>query len=324
MARISVGARLMRVSVYAVITFVTATSAGAQQPPTPPAVDHSQHQEPQVPSAGVASGISSPLGLPMAREGSGTAWLPDASPMYAVHRMQGRWELMLHGNGFIQYLNDQGPRGADQLGSINWLMAMARRPVGKGRLGVNAMVSIEPWTIRGCGYPDLLASGERCEDHAIVDQQHPHDLVMELAAYYERPINNQLAVQVYGGPSGEPALGPVAYPHRISAFPNPLAPISHHWLDATHITFAVVTASVYGRRWKAEGSMFNGREPDEDRLGVDLADLDSFSGRLSMLPSNGLALQVSAAHLREAEPGEGGGGRVDVDRLTASATYHRM
>ena len=69
--------------------------------------------------------------------------------------------------------------------------------------------------------------------------------------------------------SGEPALGPVAFPHRVSAMPNPLAPITHHWFDATHIAYGVVTGGVYGNRWKAEASLFNGREPDENRTDFD-------------------------------------------------------
>ena len=318
------GLRLVRAGVLAIGVLSSATTAAAQQPATAPA-NHDQASVTQGGSGATPADTVGEQSVPMTRQGSGTAWLPDASPMYAVHRMQGAWELMMHGNSFVQYLEDETPRGTHQVGSINWLMAMARRPAGAGRIGLNAMFSLEPWTIRGCGYPDLLASGERCDGQAIVDRQHPHDLFMELAASYERPLTRQLAIQIYGGPSGEPALGPVAYPHRVSAFANPLAPISHHWLDATHITFGVVTAGLYGRRWKAEGSVFNGREPDEDRLNVDLGALDSYSGRLWVLPSDRLALQVSAGHLREAESAdEEGGPRPDVDRVTASVTYHRM
>jgi hypothetical protein len=300
-----------------------ASSAGAQQPQQPtPDHDHQQHgTEPGGEQAGDREAM--PLGLPMGREGSGTAWQPDATPMYAVHTTRGTWQLMLHANVFAQYLADRTPRGRDQVGSINWLMAMVRRPVAGGRFGFNTMLSLEPLTIGGCGYPDLLATGEICDDHPIVDQQHPHDLFMEISASYERQIADGVAVQVYGGPAGEPALGPVGYPHRVSAMPNPLAPISHHWMDATHITFGVLTAGIYGRRWKAEASVFNGWEPDEDRLGFDLEPLDSLSGRVWFLPNERLALQFSAGHLEEAESGHEAGGRVDVDRITASATYHR-
>jgi hypothetical protein len=147
---------------------------------------------------------------------------------------------------------------------------------------------------------------------------------MEVAAEYERPIRGSLQLQLYGGLAGEPALGPVAYPHRLSAAPNPLAPISHHWMDASHITFGVMTAGVYARRWKAETSVFNGREPDEHRRGFDFGALDSVSGRLWFLPTSNWALQFSAGHLRQAEATGGGGSRVDVARLTASATFHRM
>lgn len=278
-----------------------------------------QHDAPATPQDAHAGHVTGATG----REGSGTAWLPDESPIYAIHSMQGPWTFMFHGNAFLQYLHESGPRGDDQFGSINWVMGMARRNVGPGRLGLRGMISAEAGSIPGCGYPDLLATGEECDGHTIHDRQHPHDLFMELAADYDAPIRGNVRWQVYGGPAGEPALGPVAYPHRISALPNPLAPISHHWFDSTHITFGVVTGAVYDQKWKAETSVFNGREPDEDRVDIDLAALDSVSGRFWFLPTTRLALQVSAGHLTDAESGEVEGARIDVNRVTASATYHR-
>jgi hypothetical protein len=277
---------------------------------TEPQGDHMQHE---------AAGMT----MFPPREASGTSWLPDTTPMYGMHRAAGSWQLMGHGNVFAQFLHDSGDRGHEQFGSINLIMGMANRSLAGGRLGLRGMLSLEPLTVRGCGYPDLLATGERCDGEPITDRQHQHDLFMEIAAEYDRPVTSSLRWQAYGGLAAEPALGPVAYPHRISAMPNLLAPISHHWLDATHITFGVLTAGLYGNRWKAEASAFNGREPDEERMDLDLAPLDSVSGRVWFLPTPNLALQVSAGHLNEAEPGDGGGRRVDVTRLSASGTYHR-
>lgn len=280
-------------------------------PQPPPPADHSAHQE-----HGTA-GVFAP------RDASGTAWLPDETPMYGIHATAGAWQVMWHGNAFAQYLHETGERGSRQAGSINWIMGMARRDLGAGRLGLRGMFSLEPLTIAGCGYPDLLASGETCDGAPIHDRQHPHDFFMELAGEYDRPLAGPLRLQLYGGLAGEPALGPVAYPHRISAMPNPLAPISHHWLDATHITFGVITAGISERRWKAEASIFNGREPDEQRWNLDFAPLDSISGRLWFAPTPSLVLQVSAGRLAEAEAQHESEGRVDVARVTASATYHR-
>ncbi len=260
--------------------------------------------------------------MQLEREGSGTAWLPDETPMYAIHWQRGAWLLMAHENAFVQFLHETGERGDDQFGSINWFMGMAHRDLGPGRLMLRGMFSTEPWTIRGCGYPDLLASGEQCNGEKIHDRQHPHDFMMEISGEYDAPLTGPVRWQVYGGPAGEPALGPVGYPHRVSALPNPLAPISHHWLDSTHITYGLITGGVYGARWKAEGSVFNGREPDEHRADFDFGPLDSISGRLSFLPTARLSLQVSAGRLTEAEAGEHGGPRADVSRVTASATYH--
>src|SRR5678816_1028801 len=120
-----------------------------------------------------------------------------------------------------------------------------------------------------------------------------------------------------------PALGPVAFMHRVSALSNPLAPITHHWFDSTHITYGVATAGIYSTKWKVEGSAFNGREPDETRTNFDFGTMDSWSGRIWYLPTSRWALQMSGGRLMEAEPGHEGGPRVDVERLTASATYHQ-
>ncbi len=312
------------------LVFVTVQAADAAQQSKPAPEQHEHRGQPK-PSAPVEEQThdhtqmgAKAHGGASAREGSGTAWLPDASLMYAIHGQRGGWELMAHGNTFVQFLDDAGDRGHDQFGSINWMMGMAHRSIGAGRLGLRAMFSLEPATIRGCGYPDLLATGEQCDGAPIRDQQHQHDLFMEIAAMYDRALVGAVRWQLYGGPAAEPALGPVAYPHRLSAMPNLLAPIAHHWLDATHITFGVVTAGVYGNLWKAEASAFNGREPDEERTGFDLAPLDSVSGRIWFLPTANVAIQLSAGHLTEAEPADDGGPRVDLTRVTASATYQRL
>src|SRR5713226_791923 len=227
-----------------------------------------------------------PLGIPETRMGSGTSWLPDASPMHATHVMIGSRTLMLHGKGFFQYDWQGGSRGSNQLGIVNWGMAAASRPLGGGQLQLRAMLSAEPWTIGSRGYPLLVQSGESYQGAPLHDRQHPHDLFMELAALYERPVARNLGLSLYLAPVGEPAVGPVAFPHRPSAGADPLAPITHHWQDGTHITFGVITAGVFTRAVKLEGSWFNGREPDEHRTGFDYPGrrLDSCSTRLTVNP----------------------------------------
>jgi hypothetical protein len=311
----SIAARVMGA---AAIVLAGSAPAGAQA--GAPAAHQHEHLAPQSQDPHAGHDMASMAS--MARDGSGTSWLPDASPMYAFHATRGRWQLMAHENLFLQYLHESGARGADQGGSINWFMGMASRPVGRGRLRLNGMVSLEPFTIPGCGYPDLLASGETCDGEAIHDRQHPHDLFMELSARYDAPLARGLRWEIYGGPAGEPALGPVAFPHRLSSMPNPIAPLSHHWLDATHVMFGVVTGGVYAPKWKAETSVFNGREPDEDRTDFDFGALDSVSARLTYLPVPAVALQVSAGRLAEAEAGEPGEPRATVRRTTASMTVH--
>lgn len=264
-----------------------------------------------------------PLGIDHTRDGSGTSWLPDASPMQGLMKHRGPWMLMLHGNAFVQFMDAGSRRGDRQFGSVNWIMGMAQRPVAGGQLQFRGMLSVEPLTVGRCGYPNLLQSGELCRGTPLHDRQHPHDLFMEVAVQYRRRLTDAVALELYGGPSAEPALGPTAFPHRLSAMPNPIAPIAHHWLDATHISFGVVTAGIYGKKWKTEASLFNGREPDDRRYNFDLAALDSYSGRLWLMPTPAWALQISAGHLNEAESPRAGH-RETVDRVTASATHHRL
>ena len=292
----------VRCSCFLLLLSSIATSAGAAQ--TPPD-EHAHHV--QVETAAAAMSTS--------REASGTAWLPDNTPMRGAMWHPGSWMVMLHGNLFLQYVDVGSGRGDRQFGSINWLMAMAERPIGSGRFALRAMTSTEPLTVGRCGYPDLVQSGESCRGVALHDRQHPHDVFMELSARYTRPLGDRLSLELYGGPVGEPAIGPVASPHRPSAAVQPLAPVSHHWLDATHVTFGVVTAGIAGRAWKAEGSVFNGREPDDDRYDLDLGRLDSLSGRVWWLPTQQIALQTSFGLLREADHGE------DTRRVTSSLTW---
>jgi len=256
-----------------------------------------------------------PLGIPMTRHGSGTAWLPDASPMAGFHLMKGGWMLMLHGNLFAGYDWQGSDAGDDKVISTNWFMAMASHDLVGGELTLRTMLSLEPLTVGKRGYPLLLQTGETLDGEPLVDIQHPHDLFMELAASYNREIAGGVGIEIYGGPAAEPALGPAAFPHRPSAMADPLAPITHHWIDSTHITYGVATAGVVTRYAKLEGSWFNGREPDEDRYDLDLDGFDSWSVRLTVNPHPMWTAQVSMGWLEQPEALEPD---VSVVRTTAS------
>ena len=250
-----------------------------------------------------------PLGIPHSRMGSGTSWVPDASAMrhYHYQRRSGNWMFMGHGVVDLYYDHQGTSRGDDQIGSTNWLMGMAMGRLGGGMLQLDAMLSAEPFTVGGRGYPLLLQSGETFHGEALHDRQHPHDLFMELSASYEHAIGQNLAFSLYAAPVGEPALGPVAFMHRPSAQSDPFASIAHHWQDVTHITFGVLTAGIYSRSVKLEGSLFNGREPDEHRYDFDFHKLDSWSTRLSVNPAAEWSVNASYGFLKSPEglhPGE--------------------
>jgi hypothetical protein len=255
----------------------------------------------------------------MSREASGTAWQPDSTPMHAHHRQTGPWSLMTHYNVFLNYDRQTGPRGDTDVNSVNWAMLMAQREAGQGNLMLRGMVSLEPLTVGGFGYPTLFASGETWRDQPLFDRQHPHDLFMELAARYRHPIGEGKSLFLYGGLPGEPALGPIAYPHRISSMDNPAATIGHHWQDATHITFGVLTAGLSTRKWQVEASAFKGREPDENRYNIDRPKLDSYSGRLTYNPNANWSFAGSYGFVKEPEALHEG----NVNRTVFQAIHNR-
>lgn len=258
-------------------------------------------------------------GYAMSREASGTSWQPDAAPHSGIHVMLGDWMTMLHGRVLGIYDWQSGPRGDSQFFSPSMAMAMATKDLANGdTLGLKAMISGDPFMGRR-GFPLLLASGETADGVThLVDRQHPHDLLMELAASYSHPISASDSVFLYGGYPGEPALGPSAYMHRVSASDNPMTPIAHHWLDSTHVSFGVVTAGFVHDALKLEVSQFTGREPDQYRFNFDAARFDSTSLRLSFNPAPNWSLQVSHGWLTSPE---GLDPTIDERRFTASATY---
>lgn len=251
--------------------------------------------------------------------GSGTSLLPASSPGYMWHWMKGDWMIMGHGDLKVGFNHQGGPRGVNKAESQNWLMLMGERQAGRGRLMLRGMFSAEPWTAPRRGFPELFQTGEVFEGRPIIDAQHPHDLFMELAAAYTLPLSENVSLQFYGGPVGEPALGPVAFMHRMSAAENPAAPLAHHWQDSTHIAHGVLTAALTAGRFKIESSIFRGAEPDENRKTIDFGKLDSYSGRLWFTPTPDWAMQFSYGYLTNPEAIEPG----DLKRLTASISHNR-
>ncbi len=292
-----------------------ASPAAAQQH------DHSQmhHPEEAMPPMDMGD-MPDPAAQPApSATGSGTSRLPGAEgAMHGLHLMAGDWMLMAHGAISTQYTKASGPRGDDKLYATSMAMLTAQKDTGWGRVQLRSMLSLEP-AMDAAGYPNLFATGETAHGQPLVDRQHPHDLFMELAARVDIDAGAG-SLYLYGGPVGEPALGPSAFMHRSSASNNPEPPITHHWFDSTHITYGVVTAGYSARLWQLEASAFRGAEPDERRWNIETPKLDSWSVRMTLNPSSNWALQASYGHIRQPEathPGE------DERRFTSSAHYAR-
>lgn len=250
---------------------------------------------------------------------SGTAVNPSSSPAEMFMKRIGTWTTMLHGIVSLNEAQQTGPRGGDKFFASNWLMGMAQRRAGAGSFLVRAMVSLEPATVTKRRYPLLLQTGETAFGEPIVDGQHPHDFVMELGVQYARPIGENTTVALYAAPVGDPALGPVAFPHRISAQELPQAPLGHHVQDSSHIANEVITVGLTHGMFRIEASGFHGAEPNENRWNFDHGAVDSWSSRLTFSPSKNWNGQISVGRLKRPEALEPD----DIVRSTASIAYHK-
>ena len=229
------------------------------------------------------------------------------------------WTTSFDGQLFATFNRQGGTRGDTELRSQNWLMGMASRPLATGTLTLSGMVTAEPLTVGPAGYSEIFQEGETYRGRQITDHQHPHDLLMQLAAAWRVPVTNRTSLTIVAGPVGEAALGPVAFMHRASSAENPTAPLSHHIFDSTHVVEGVVLGRLDRGPVSVEGSVFRGREPDENRYDLDLGALDSWSTRVWLRPSPEWTIQGSYGFLHEPEQLEPGNQR----RTNASASWFR-
>lgn len=251
---------------------------------------------------------------------SGTSQMPRATPLYMLHGRAGSWDLMLSGVVFSVWTNQTGPRGRDKVFAPNWFMPMASRRIGRGLLTARSMFTLEPVTITNKRYPLIFQTGELANNIPIINGQHPHDFFMELGVSYQHPLGEQVTLNFFAGPRGEPTLGPPAFPHRMSASENPIAVISHHYQDSTHISSSVVSAGLTLGRVTIEASGFHGREPDEHRWGMEQGAIDSFAARATVTPTSRWAAQFSMGRVNnreETHPDR------DSLRTSASLSYTR-
>ena len=253
---------------------------------------------------------------------SGTSLEPaaasEASSM--IHGSLGSWSVMFHANAFIQDIQQSGPRGGDKFFSTSWFMPMLTNQWGPHSLTLRTMISLEPATVTHRRYPLLFQSGETAFGLPIVDGQHPHNLFMEIAGRYDFDLSDTARLFFYGGPIGEPALGPVAFPHRSSASENPVAVLGHHEQDSTHLSYSVITAGLSAGPVQLEASAFHGQEPTENRWYIGTGKPDSYSARVTASPSRNVSGQFSIGRINNREAHEPG---LDTLRMTASIQHNK-
>jgi len=304
----------VRIKVVFYLLVLFASRCVAQESMPQAHMDHSMQNMP-----GMNMGEMAAEWRPSWHAGSGTAWEPASVPSHMWMWSHGGWQFMVHGVVFVDYNQQGGPRGSGKAESVNNAMFMEQHKLGPGTLLLRQMYSAESLTAPHPGFPELFQTGETYHGEPLVDHQHPHNVFGELSAYYSVPLSERFSWFLYGGPSAEPALGPVAYIHRTSAAEWPLAPLGHHLQDSTHTSFGVVTTGIVVSRLKLEGSAFNGREPNEERWSIQLNPLDSWSARASAALTKDWVVQYSYGYLVQPEALEPGNER----RQSASIEYNR-
>lgn len=257
----------------------------------------------------------------MNRESSGTSWVPDSSPLEQIHFMSKGWDLMVGGFSYLVYDNQAGRLGEQAIFDENMFMFMGHKKRDQTLFGFRTMISLEPLTMPKCGYPLLFQTGETCNGITpLTNIQHPHDLFMELALTCAHLFTKETSAFLYIALPGEPALGPPIFIMRFASEYIPAAPLGHHWLDSTHISYGVITGGLIHHNLKLEISGFNGREPDQHRFDIEKPKIDSYSFRLSYNPNEQWALQVSYGFLKSPEESAP---NVSTHRTTLSAIYNK-
>lgn len=314
-------------------SFIAATASGqherhgASPTPSPTPAPRPEAQQPSEPS-----GRDSPMATDHASMGhdetpdtsrnlfqSDMSLMTGMTPRDPMAGMTGMpdWHFMDMGVARLAFNRQGGASGGSRVESSNWNMIHAQKQLGPGRLSLMMMNSLEPATFAKAGSGELFQTGESYRGQPLVDRQHPHDFFMNLSATYRWDLGKDSGAWFQVAPVGEPALGPTAFMHRASSGENPTAPLGHHWLDSTHITFNVITIGG-GWKWVAvEGSVFHGEEPDERRWNIEGGSIDSASGRVKLLFGQGWSGEISYGFLKNPEPLEPG----DTHRTTAAVFY---
>jgi hypothetical protein len=315
--------RYLHASLLAVVAFAFTTRAAQAQHDNMPGMQMPSDKKPSMNSRTTMSATNL-IEAQLNHVDSGTSVEPPSTPIPMLMSQRNGWTLMLHGTAFITDMQQSGPRGSDKFFSTSWIMPMAQRQLGPGKLTLRTMFSLEPATVTDRYYPLLFQQGETAFGKPIIDGQHPHNFFMEVGALYDIHLGERSLLSFYAAPIGDPAIGPTAYPHRLSASENPVAPLGHHQQDSTHIAYNVLTAGLTLNSVRIEASGFHGGEPSEQRWGFQPSPnghaIDSYSSRITFSPRPNWTAQYSIAHITSPEalyPNE------DQQRQTASIMYNR-
>ena len=183
---------------------------------------------------------------------------------------------MQDGIVFAEFNHQGGPRGGNEFVVPNWWMGMASRDLSRGRLTFTGMLSLDPATVGKDGYREIFQAGEALNGRPLIDRQHPHDLFMQLAAVWRMPFTESTGFTLAGGPGRRararargvhaPGVGRGQSRRRRS--------VTTRSIRRTSRSASSRRPSITGRG-SIEGSLFNGREPDENRWDFDFGRLDS-------------------------------------------------
>lgn len=227
---------------------------------------------------------------------SGTTPHPGTSPW--VRSGSDRLTFFHAFDAHVTYLSQTGPEEQENdVISTNWFAAGAKLDLSdRAFVLARGRVSLEPYTIDD-SYPQFF---QYVPEDGLVDRMRPHDLFGEAAVQFGfRPTDGTL-LSVYGALVGQPALGAAPAQLRPSGVDFAEAPFGYDLQETTHDSTKVVTVGFATRMFTLEASAFHDAATTGDHTELDTdGDIDSQSARLTITPSQRLAIQVSRGELGE-------------------------
>jgi hypothetical protein len=209
-----------------------------------------------------------------------------------------QWSSSFRGAAFGIHNTEAGPEDPrSENFSTNWLEVRGRYDTASGFFfGLRGRGSLEPYTIKEEGYPQLLQYVSPYAGGEVIDRMRARDLIEEAAVEV-----GWRSLRLYAAPIGEPTLGPRPYGLRESSMDLAVAPFAYDIQESFHVKTQVVNAALDMKYFTLEGGVFHDAVSDGKHTSLETGgDIDSWAARVTVKPTDRVSFQVSRGELGDA------------------------